>query len=135
MVFDKTYSAGFTHPLAVLTKLFLASKYPQQPPFQSGGNLRLRCVPVRKNDQAVVFAVFGHIIHDRLEIGPAAPLDLEFGHCPREGDGLTRGCVKSEGIDLLHAVFEKAVNGGKEKLQVVVRDGSAHVDRYQVVGP
>lgn len=129
--FDKTYSAGFTHTLTVLIVLFLASEYPQQPPFQPGGNYRLRCVPVRKNDQAVVFTVFGHKIHDRLEVGPASPLDLESGLCPRESDGLSQGCVKGEGINLLHPVFEKSVNGGEEKLQVVVRNGSAHVDGYR----
>ena len=113
----------------------LTAENPQEPASEPGRDLGRNCISVRENDEAVVFRMFGHVIDDGLEIGSSPAIDLDLAPGFRKGQRFAQLGVKGHDIDLLHTIFEKAVDGGKEILQVFLRNGTAHIDRYQIIGP
>ena len=58
----------------------------------------------------------GHEVDDWLEAGPAPAFDLDSVPGFRKRHRLSKCSVEGDDIDLLHPVFEEAVNGGKEVL-------------------
>ena len=131
-IFDDADAAGVAHPGFVEIEFPLGAEYPAERGAHGGGNLGFVGIAIGIDERAIVFGMLGHEVDEGLKTGAATSGDLNLFGGFEQGLHFAQFYIELHHIYLLDAVFEKAVDGGVEVLEIFIRDArtTVHTDDH-----